>query len=67
MTTSNTTTKRKPHKWGEPDRSDPYETVRTCVICGLQKITSHNDVFPVTWFREHGAWVKPMPECEIVE
>ena len=28
------------HRWSEPDRRT-YETARTCLICGLEKITRH--------------------------
>lgn len=33
------------HRWSLPFRSD-YETVRTCTVCGLMKITKHESDLP---------------------
>ncbi len=27
------------HRWAEPDRSNVYKTERTCIHCGLVKVT----------------------------
>lgn len=64
---SNEAPKRKRHKWGKEPERHQYETIRTCIVCGLLKISDHNE-WPVrVYFRDRGGVVSPMPECEMVE
>lgn len=61
--------RRKRHKWHrEPVRLE-YETVRTCVICRLRKITDHNAWPPAIWYLDEATneRVSVMPECDLVE
>jgi hypothetical protein len=61
--------RRKRHKWsGEPERLE-FETVRTCTVCGLKKITDHGHSPPMVYYldpvtRER---LSVMPECDAME
>lgn len=60
--------KRKRHKWPQDSTiRTVYYTVRTCPVCGLDKVTDHNDVFPRLFYRLGAETFNKMPECEIVE
>ena len=48
---------RERHSWGEPTRLQ-FETQRTCVKCGLVKVTNHEDPHRATTeFYRDGAFV----------
>lgn len=58
------------HRWAKPVSPDLNNTFRTCIKCGLIRITRHEpDNWPPHWteFERDGAKVvstKPTPKCE---
>lgn len=61
--------KRKRHKWGcDPVRLE-FETVRTCVICGLKKVTQKCIYPPTVHYLDPATneSFSVLPECEVVE
>lgn len=62
------TEKRKRHCWPEAaTRRSQYYTIRKCPICGLERVTDHNEAIAKTYYRDAIGVVSPMPECELVE
>lgn len=54
------------HTWGAPMRND-YRTERTCLACGLVKITRHEGRLPWTEYRseERGTFrADKVPPCD---
>jgi hypothetical protein len=56
------------HKWGEPDRSDPYSTRRQCTRCPTVKVTrkEHPQYWTEFWRDGVRVSVDKTPACEPV-
>lgn len=58
---------RKRHKWGKNPVRLEFETVRTCTICDLKKITDHQGHPPRIYYLDAAnERFSVMPECELV-
>ena len=55
------------HRWSEPSRETELETTRTCLTCGMLRVTHHEGAgFPWTeWLDQDGAKIYAIrtPEC----
>jgi hypothetical protein len=55
------------HRYGDPYR-ETYRTTRTCVKCGLQKITHHEGRLPwIDFWRDATCLGAKTPPCEPVK
>jgi hypothetical protein len=55
------------HRWTHPTRPDLNNTFRSCVNCGLVKITRHepdNQLRHWLEFERDGVKIAAMPKCE---
>ena len=61
--------KRKRHKWSRDVVRLEFETVRTCIICGLKKVTQKYMHPPTVYYLDPKTRESfpVMPECEMVE